>query len=171
MKAEQTDLFAATAPAAAAAAAPAASEPSVATGIPAAPAALSFTDAPGFAGALPRDLILASAGSGKTFRISSAIITLLARGGRPDEVLASTFTRKAAGEILDRVLVRLAGAALSEEKAAELAVHAGPTSHDGKRIHCDSAFWTNVLERVVRDLHRMNIGTLDAFFLGRFVVI
>ncbi|HEX6694184.1 MAG TPA: UvrD-helicase domain-containing protein [Longimicrobiales bacterium] len=114
---------------------------------------------------LPRDLILASAGSGKTFRISSTIITLLARGGDPDEVLASTFTRKAAGEILDRVLVRLAAAALSEEKAAELAEHAGPTSHDGTSVQCDSAFWMRVLERVVRDLHRMNIGTLDAFFL------
>ena len=60
---------------------------------------------------LPRDLVLASAGSGKTFRISSEIIALLARGEAPDEIFASTFTRKAAGEILDRVLVRLAAAA------------------------------------------------------------
>ncbi|MHB1167883.1 MAG: UvrD-helicase domain-containing protein [Longimicrobiales bacterium] len=108
----------------------------------------------------PRDLILASAGSGKTFRISSDIIALLARDEAPDEIFASTFTRKAAGEILDRVLVRLAKAALDVEEARELATHA---RMDPAR--CDRAFWAGVLDRSVRRLHRMNIGTLDAFFL------
>jgi ATP-dependent exoDNAse (exonuclease V) beta subunit len=111
---------------------------------------------------LPRDLILASAGSGKTFRISSAIIALLARGESPDEILASTFTRKAAGEILDRVLIRLARASLDDADAAELAVHAAPSKGDPA---CNRAFWNGILERLVRELHRVNIGTLDAFFL------
>jgi ATP-dependent helicase/nuclease subunit A len=110
--------------------------------------------------ALPRELILASAGSGKTFRISSQLIALLAAGERPEEVFASTFTRKAAGEILDRVLTRLADAALSADAAAELAVHAAPD-----RTVADSAFWLGVLERVVQSLHRLNIGTLDSFFV------
>ena len=57
--------------------------------------------------ALPRELVLASAGSGKTYHLSSRIIGLLARGTPPDEILASTFTRKAAGEILERVLYGL----------------------------------------------------------------
>ena len=48
---------------------------------------------------LPRELVLASAGTGKTYHLSSRIIGLLEAGARPDEVLASTFTRKAAGEI------------------------------------------------------------------------
>ncbi|HSJ10352.1 MAG TPA: UvrD-helicase domain-containing protein [Longimicrobiales bacterium] len=109
---------------------------------------------------LPRELILASAGSGKTFHISSAIIALLARGERADAIFASTFTRKAAGEILDRVLLRLAAAALSGRDAAELARHT--------RMQAATAgphFWMDVLERVVRELHRINIGTLDAFFV------
>ena len=55
---------------------------------------------------LPRELVLASAGSGKTYPLSSRIIELLASGAPPGDILASTFTRKAAGEILDRVLVR-----------------------------------------------------------------
>ncbi len=114
-------------------------------------------------GVLPRDLILASAGSGKTFRISSVIIALLARGEVPDEILASTFTRKAAGEILDRVLIRLAKASLDEEEARQLAIHAAPAG--GNAAACDTAFWNDALERLVRDLHRVNIGTLDAFFL------
>lgn len=106
----------------------------------------------------PRALVLASAGSGKTFRISSEIIALLARGEAPEEVFASTFTRKAAGEILDRVLVRLAAASLDDGAAAELAGHTGLPA-------CDRAAWAAVLERTVRSLHRLNVGTLDAFFL------
>ncbi|NLG60722.1 MAG: UvrD-helicase domain-containing protein [Candidatus Cloacimonetes bacterium] len=110
--------------------------------------------------AVPRDLILASAGSGKTFRISSDIIALLARDEAPDEIFASTFTRKAAGEILDRVLIRLAKAALDAGEARELAVHARVDA-----VTCTPEFWRTVLDRSVRRLHRMNIGTLDSFFL------
>jgi hypothetical protein len=66
---------------------------------------------------LPREIVLASAGTGKTFRLSSRIIALLNAGVPPHEILASTFTRKAAGEILERVLVRLARAVVDEEGA------------------------------------------------------
>jgi len=58
-------------------------------------------------------VIRASAGTGKTFQLSNRFIGLAARQA-PDNILATTFTRKAAGEILDRVLVRLAEAALAE---------------------------------------------------------
>ncbi|NIR41862.1 MAG: UvrD-helicase domain-containing protein, partial [Actinobacteria bacterium] len=67
--------------------------------------------------AAPRELVLASAGSGKTYHLSNRIIMLLAAGAPADEVLSSTFTRKAAGEILDRVLVRIAEGAVDAEKA------------------------------------------------------
>jgi ATP-dependent helicase/nuclease subunit A len=108
--------------------------------------------------ALPRELILASAGSGKTYRISSHLIALLARGEPADEIFASTFTRKAAGEILDRVLRRLAEASLDGVKAAEL-------GQDTGQHRADPPFWLGVLERTVRRLHRLNVGTLDAFFV------
>jgi ATP-dependent exoDNAse (exonuclease V) beta subunit len=39
-----------------------------------------------------REMILASAGSGKTHRLSSRLIGLLALGTPPAEILASTFT-------------------------------------------------------------------------------
>ncbi|HSJ25377.1 MAG TPA: UvrD-helicase domain-containing protein [Longimicrobiales bacterium] len=116
----------------------------------------------------PRQLVLASAGSGKTFRISSGIIALLARGEAPDDIFASTFTRKAAGEILDRVLLRLATACLDPKEARELAVHAELIAEDATAAAArayDCAFWSGVLLQAVRRLHRMNIGTLDAFFL------
>ena len=54
-------------------------------------------------------LISASAGTGKTFQLSNRYLGLLQRGVMPDQILATTFTRKAAGEILDRVMVRLGG--------------------------------------------------------------
>ena len=107
---------------------------------------------------LPRELVLASAGSGKTYHLSSRIIELLALGAPPGEVLASTFTRKAAGEILDRVLLRLAEGAAHADKARELGEHAHASL-------VDPAACRALLGRLVRDLHQMNVGTLDAFFI------
>ena len=48
-------------------------------------------------------LIKASAGSGKTFQLSTRFITLLALDEAPEKILATTFTRKAAGEIFDKI--------------------------------------------------------------------
>ncbi|MGL4594162.1 MAG: UvrD-helicase domain-containing protein [Thermoguttaceae bacterium] len=63
-------------------------------------------------------IIKASAGSGKTFRLSNRFLSILlaSREEMPiDSMLATTFTRKAAGEILDRILQRLAAAALDSD--------------------------------------------------------
>ena len=67
----------------------------------------------------PHVVILASAGTGKTFQLTNRYLTLL-RSGSPDRILASTFTRKAAGEILDRILVRLANAITDEQELTKL---------------------------------------------------
>ena len=55
--------------------------------------------------------VLASAGTGKTHALSTRLIRLLADGADIDDIFAATFARKAAGEILARVLERLANAA------------------------------------------------------------
>ena len=65
-------------------------------------------------------MVLASAGTGKTFTLSSRLIDLLTQGAGPEHLLASTFTRKAAGEILQRVLERLAAASLDGEAARQV---------------------------------------------------
>ena len=106
----------------------------------------------------PRELVLASAGSGKTYHLSSRILGLLAMGAAPGEVLATTFTRKAAGEILERVLVRLAEGALDPPKALELGRDAHPSLRRPEECR-------KLLRRLLVDLHQMNVGTLDAFFV------
>ncbi|HSG48230.1 MAG TPA: UvrD-helicase domain-containing protein, partial [Longimicrobiales bacterium] len=109
----------------------------------------------------PRELVLASAGSGKTYLISSRIIALLAQGVAPATLLASTFTRKAAGEILSRVLGRLADGAWDPEAAGKLGRDTGVPG-------ADRDFWRAVLARTMRAIHELDVGTLDAFF-GRAV--
>ncbi|MCB0012430.1 MAG: ATP-dependent helicase, partial [Anaerolineales bacterium] len=47
--------------------------------------------------------IIACAGSGKTQVISRRIVEILSRGARPSEIVAFTFTEKAAGELKDRI--------------------------------------------------------------------
>jgi ATP-dependent helicase/nuclease subunit A len=43
------------------------------------------------------EMILASAGSGKTYALTTRFIGLLAAGVEPERIAALTFTRKAAG--------------------------------------------------------------------------
>lgn len=54
-------------------------------------------------------LVVAGAGSGKTETMSGRVVWLVANGHvRRDEILGLTFTRKAAGELADRIAARLA---------------------------------------------------------------
>ena len=61
-------------------------------------------------------LVVAGAGSGKTATMADRVVFLVANGWvRPDEILGVTFTRKAAGELRERItgqLKRLVGAEL-----------------------------------------------------------
>jgi ATP-dependent helicase/nuclease subunit A len=102
-------------------------------------------------------LIVASAGSGKTYQLSNRFLQLLVDGVEPDRILAVTFTRKAAGEILDRILLRLATAASSEKEAGKLAA-----ALDRPKLTL-ADFRERLLGTLTR-LHRLRVGTLDSFF-------
>lgn len=106
---------------------------------------------------LGHEVIRASAGTGKTFALSGRYLQLLWRGATPDTILAVTFTRKAAGEVLERVLRRLARAAQSAQSAAELGSEIGVRDLS----HQDAL---RMLATVCRSLHRVAISTIDSFF-------
>ncbi|HWA08358.1 MAG TPA: UvrD-helicase domain-containing protein [Opitutaceae bacterium] len=102
-------------------------------------------------------MILASAGSGKTYRLTNRFVRLLALGARPERIVALTFTRKAAGEFFDEILNKLARAAADAGAARELAAQIGLPAlkpEDFRRL----------LRAVVDAMHRLRLGTLDGFF-------
>src|SRR6185436_10773775 len=103
-----------------------------------------------------RLLIRASAGTGKTFQLSNRYLALL-RHAPADRILAVTFTRKAAGEILERILTRLADAVLDDKKRQDLSKFLG-----GKELTADEC--RALLASTVRQLHRVKVATLDSFF-------
>ena len=105
-------------------------------------------------------VILASAGSGKTFALSDRIVKLLATGAKPEQIVALTFTRAAAAEFMARTLEKLAKAASSEEEAADL------RSVDRLNLPetCDAAFFRKLLRKTLLSMQRLTLGTLDSFF-------
>ena len=60
-------------------------------------------------------IISAGAGSGKTYRLTSEMVRLLHEGVRANGVIATTFTKKAAAELQERVRVRLLEEGRSEQ--------------------------------------------------------
>lgn len=104
------------------------------------------------------EVVMASAGTGKTFALTNRLAGLLARGVAPERILAATFTRQAAGEIRERLLSRIARSAASDAEAATLSGHAG--------VSLDAAGWLGVLKRLCRSIHRVRMGTLDSTAQG-----
>ena len=105
----------------------------------------------------PHRIVRASAGTGKTHRLSTRYVELLRSGASVESILASTFTRKAAGEILGRVLSRLAEASLDRVAARDLAQELGGCAFGPKAA-------SRLLRSLCDELHRTSISTLDAFF-------
>ena len=104
----------------------------------------------------PNQIIRASAGTGKTFALSNRYLQLLASGAECQTILATTFTRKGAGEILDRIIERLSAAALDEQAAEKLS--------EELQWQLSRSRAAEVLHELLRNLHRLEISTLDSFF-------
>ena len=105
-------------------------------------------------------LVQAPAGSGKTELLIQRFLALLARVERPEQIVAMTFTRKAAGEMRERVVGALndalAGtpvASAHQERTRELALAA----LDADRRHG----WQLVLHPA-----RLAVFTIDALAAG-----
>ena len=89
----------------------------------------------------PNLLIEASAGTGKTQALANRLIELLRAGVSPQEIVALTFSRAAAGEIFERFVTLLATSA--EENPPDAAL----------------------LRKVISTQHLSQIGTLDSFLM------
>jgi len=104
-------------------------------------------------------LVQAPAGSGKTELLIQRILALLAIVDEPEEILALTFTRKAAAEMRERVISALQ-AGLQPEPAA---AHAKTTWKLAKAAlaQSESKQW-----RLIQYPARLRMMTIDAFASG-----
>lgn len=102
-------------------------------------------------------MIRASAGTGKTYQLAARAIRLLFTDQPVDGILSTTFTRKAAGEILHRVLGWLADGCESPEGFKRLQDVLKPLE-----IHRQVVEYQ--LARLCSHLHRFRVSTLDSFY-------
>jgi len=109
---------------------------------------------------------LANAGSGKTHALSGAWLRVAHEGvvaGDPDRmtsILATTFTRAAARDILTKILVRLANGVLLAEKRSELAQSIFVDSSAGGEVRAEQ-----LLEAVIARIDRVEVRTLDSLLM------
>ena len=88
-------------------------------------------------------IVSACAGSGKTWLLVSRMIRLLLAGAKPQEILALTFTRKAAQEMRDRLFQLLEEFSSSDDAAlADQLIQRGIAKEDvnssARHVGCNS---------------------------------
>ncbi|MGH8681961.1 MAG: UvrD-helicase domain-containing protein, partial [Burkholderiales bacterium] len=102
-------------------------------------------------------IVQAPAGSGKTELLIQRYLALLATVAAPEEIVAITFTRKAAGEMRQRVLAALAGASRPESPFAG--------AHEARTLELARAALARDGERgwyLARNPNRIRVQTIDA---------
>jgi ATP-dependent helicase/nuclease subunit A len=107
---------------------------------------------------IPHEIINASAGTGKTWQLTSRYLSLLAAGAPPESIAALTFSRAAASEFFARIITRLADAATSPDKAAQLA-------SELQQPHLDQPRCLDLLRSFINAMPSLLLGTLDSFFV------
>ncbi|MFT7676534.1 MAG: ATP-dependent helicase/nuclease subunit A [Planctomycetota bacterium] len=107
----------------------------------------------------PHLVVRASAGTGKTHLLALRFLALLFHGVSPERILATTFTKKAAGEILERVLERLVDAARDPQATQELAHQLDGMAPGVTQARCE-----DLVNSLAKQLDRFQVRTLDSFF-------
>ncbi|MBR7121579.1 MAG: UvrD-helicase domain-containing protein [Lentisphaeria bacterium] len=100
------------------------------------------------------NIITASAGTGKTYSLASRFIQLLSYGAEPESILAITFTKKAAGEIFDRIVRRICELALKPERP------------ENRCLQMDHEQVISLIRKLLGNHTReLQISTIDSFFM------
>lgn len=119
--------------------------------------------------------IEASAGSGKTFTLSSLMVRALLEAYMPDQIVATTFTRAATAELKERIRARLVEVQRLLEKRKEMTAHSNIAlademeSTDELMAHILRMFSSSIghacqrVKLVIEQLDRLYVGTLDSF--------
>ncbi len=100
--------------------------------------------------------VAAPAGSGKTGLLTQRVLTLLATCEQPEEILAITFTRKAAGEMQDRIMHALWQAAEQPQPQDPHAVRTWQLAQDV--LQRDRELQWNLLQSP----QRLRVQTIDS---------
>jgi len=107
---------------------------------------------------IKNEVISASAGTGKTFQLAVRYIKLVAAGVDPESIVALTFSKKAAGEILDRIIQLLCEWGEEPAKLAAIA-----DSIDCPALSREEL--TAILRKIILAVHRLKVGTLHSFYV------
>ncbi|MEX2131300.1 MAG: UvrD-helicase domain-containing protein [Pseudohongiellaceae bacterium] len=113
-------------------------------------------------------IVQAPAGSGKTELLSLRFLKLLAASEQPENVLAITFTRKAAAEMSDRIIKALADTARQLQSGNDSCA----TEHERQRFELARAVLNRNKQlnwQLLENPGRLRIQTIDSFclYLGR----
>ena len=109
-------------------------------------------------------VVEACAGAGKTWILVSRIMRALLEGARPQEVLAITFTRKAASEMQQRLaewLLEFANPKVTMQRRGEELIARGVTPQDAARL---APILAELHASVLRELRPVQIQTFHAWF-------
>jgi ATP-dependent helicase/nuclease subunit A len=104
--------------------------------------------------------VSAPAGSGKTELLIQRFLALLSRVNRPEQVVAITFTRKAAAEMRERLVEALQAAQRQDPCDSQHALVTRALAEQALQADANGQW------HLVRDINRINIKTIDSFCGG-----